>query len=437
MRLRGNQHQQRRKGRSFCAFLFLCILLFRQLSLLSKFNAEDREQQILVNPDQHGHQEKQEVAKDNATIQMANKTSLAVTPQIAIFFNTFSAENKTQLAKDIIVSQLKEINTQPLLNGVPLFYSRIGSLDWDWPESECQGDDPVNPNSPSRVCTQITSTPTGDESLTLQPLFEYCTNHYNSTVVYLHSKGSFNPSEKQDQLRQVLMKAITSDKCLNMDNDAYHSLCDTCSTRTILFPFPSYTGNMWVAKCSYVSMLVPPNQFKFRKSEVIESIRNRTKKMSGRRGWFMTNLDNFTSYKFPERHSFWADRESWIGTGRYAAEHWVGSHPDLKPCEVFPSAAGFPSIQYGRRINVDAFRSPQLESVQETMNIDVATEFWNKSKGLVQHPLYGKDGKLYQYRYLYSKVPPQDSWFNTLWDQFQVPHSWGLKTRNDTNSRNG
>lgn len=422
MEFRRNQHQQQRnaesatagdthqrrleflKSRSVFAFIFLCqgILLLRQFSLNVrlysyldiKFTAEDRGQQILVNPDQHGHQEKQEVAKDDATINMTDKTSLAVTPQIAIFFNTFSAENKTQLAKDIIVSQLKEINTQPLLNGVPLFYSRIGSLDWDWPESECQGDDPVNPNSSSRVCTQITSTPTGDESLTLQSLFEYCTNHHNSTVVYLHSKGSFNPSWQQNTLRQVLMKAITSDECLNMNNDANHSLCNTCSTRFLYFPFPVYTGNMWVAKCSYVSMLVPPNQFEFRKTELIKSIRNHTKEMSVRKGWFMTNLDNFTSYKFPKRFSFWEDRVSWIGTGRYASEHWIGSHPDLKPCEVFPSAAGFPPIQYGKGINVDAFRSPQLESIQETMNIDVATEFWSTKKQFVQHPLYGKDARL-------------------------------------------
>eukprot|EP00553_Chaetoceros_curvisetus_P001197 CAMPEP_0204616214 /NCGR_PEP_ID=MMETSP0717-20131115/3513_1 /ASSEMBLY_ACC=CAM_ASM_000666 /TAXON_ID=230516 /ORGANISM="Chaetoceros curvisetus" /LENGTH=177 /DNA_ID=CAMNT_0051629375 /DNA_START=1 /DNA_END=531 /DNA_ORIENTATION=- len=175
---------------------------------------------------------------------------------------------------------------------------------------------------------------------------------------------------------------------------------------------------MWVAQCSYISKLVPPSRFESSQSNVIESMRNSTEKIESRKRWYMTKLDNYTSYKFSRNHYKLIEREYLIGTGRYAAEHWIGSHPDLKPCEVFPSK-DFPPIVYGRHIRVRGFHSPRLERIQETMNASIAEGFWNDNK--VENPWLGKDGKLYLYKSLYSKVPPDDSWFYTLWDQFQVP----------------
>ncbi len=339
---------------------------------------------------------KQVVAKED-------KREKSATPQIAIFFNTFSTVNDTQLARDIIVSQLEDINSQPLLNGAPLYYSRIGNLDWDWPLSECQGGS-SSPSS-SRVCTQIIAAPTGHEELTLQPLYDYCINNREKMVVYLHSKGTFNVSEKQNNLRQVLMKAITSTECLvnmNADHEEPNQFCHTCSARFSFFPNPAYCGNMWVAQCSYVSKLVPPSRFESSQSNVIESMRNNTKEISNREG-FITKLDNYTSYKFSSKNYHWIERESWIGTGRYASEHWIGSHPDLKPCEAFPSK-DFPPIVYGngrRRIFLHDFQSPRLGRIQETI-VDIAEGFWNdkKTRNLVQNPWYGKDGKLYLYKSL-------------------------------------
>ena len=143
-----------------------------------------------------------------------NKTRIVRSSIIAIFFNTFSSINNTKNANDIITSQLREINSQPLLHGAPVYYARVRNfLDWEWPVSERRrgyknDNDNTNTNtnitSPSqhghthghsrRQCTEIAAVPEGDELLSLQPLYEYCVQHKRDGVVYMHSKGTYTVS---------------------------------------------------------------------------------------------------------------------------------------------------------------------------------------------------------------------------------------------------
>ena len=140
-----------------------------------------------------------------------NKNSTSSTSsRIAIFFNTFSSINNTKNVNDIITSQLREINSQPLLHGAPVYYARVGDLDWEWPVSECRrgynndnDNTNINITSPShghthghsrRQCTEIAAVPEGDEMLSLQPLYEYCVQHKRDGVVYMHSKGTYTVS---------------------------------------------------------------------------------------------------------------------------------------------------------------------------------------------------------------------------------------------------
>lgn len=246
--------------------------------------------------------------------------------RFAIFYNTFSPNgNDATHAKSIINSQLEEINSQPLLDQSPLFYTRIGDSSWEWPIRECQGNN-------NRLCKQIAAVPEGDEMITLTALYNYCrvAEHEQHKVVYIHSKGTYTRNTKNDQLRTILMRAVMSTECL----EERTTNCDTCSTRFMLFPIPCYMGNMWVAKCSYVSRLIPPDKFEGRKRNVIEEMKNHTKMKINK--WYETNLGNSSSYMFPAKSFFWIEHKSWIGTDRYAAEHWVGSHPNIRPCEVFP-----------------------------------------------------------------------------------------------------
>jgi len=105
--------------------------------------------------------------------------------------------------------------------------------------------------------------------------------------------------------------------------------------------------------------------------------------------------------------------------------HWIGSHPDLKPCEVFGHDEN-PPIAYGRKIKIHEFKPPNLQKIQDTMTTNASEAFWvhRGQKQYVYHPWYAKDGRLYEYKNLYSKVPQNDSWFYTLWSRFPTPDDW-------------
>lgn len=370
----------------------------------------------------------------------ADDDTSSTSSRIAIFFNTFSSINNTKNTNDIITSQLREINSQPLLDGAPVYYTRVGDLDWEWPVSECvrgynndniNDNDNINTNitSPThgkthgnsrRQCTEIAAVPEGDEMLSLQPLYEYCVQHERDRVVYMHSKGTYTVSLQNNQLRTILMKAIMSNECLELPDK-----CDTCSTRFTFVPFLVYIGNMWVANCSYISKLIPPKDFESSKQRVIATMKNNdtTTPIGNNNMWYQTKLDNVTSYKSLARLMFWIDRDSWMGVGRYASEHWIGSHPDLKPCEVFGDDEN-PRILYGKKINLRKFKPPNLQKIQDTMTTNASEAFWVKKSPYVYHPWYAKDGRLYEYKNLYSKVPQNGSWFYTLWSRFPTRDDW-------------
>ena len=81
---------------------------------------------------------------------------------------------------------------------------------------------------------------------------------------------------------------------------------DTCGLRMTPFPEPHYSGNFFWTRCGYVRKLVDPALYR----------------------------DNAT---FRESFESVVKGPDWcVGSGRYWAEHWVGSHPDILPADCLP-----------------------------------------------------------------------------------------------------
>jgi roadblock/LC7 domain-containing protein len=279
------------------------------------------------------------------------------------------------------------IDSQPLLANATVHYSRFGALDIDWP------------GCGNRTCLEIVAQPKGDEVMILQPLHEYCVKNTLDRVVYIHSKGTYTATRSNEVLRNVLMKAVMSTECIDMANS--DGTCNTCSTQLQALPFTCYTGNMWVAECAYVKKLIPPKDYEPAKQKIHKEVSNATKRI-GNSKFFKVNLDNgTTTFKFKETTFWQIERESWFGGARYAMEHWLGSHPDLKPCDVFSrSDPGTPTIGYSaKKLNVTAL-VPRLR-------VSMKGAF---AEGGFQ-PWFMHEGKLYEYKALYSKVPDNSSWF--------------------------
>lgn len=159
----------------------------------------------------------------------------------------------------------------------------------------------------------------GDEILTLHELWTYCQYHTSSKVVYLHSKGSFHPSDRNDKLRKFLTSGALSAECANLPDT-----CNVCSSRMSPLPHPHTPGNMWLAKCDYVTQLVSP--------------------LAAKEGSLPAHFLNSDS--------------GCDGWGRYFSEHWVHSHPLAKPCDLYPEKVfvwmynGIPSTPFKKELQM-------------------------------------------------------------------------------------
>lgn len=92
--------------------------------------------------------------------------------------------------------------------------------------------------------------------------------------------------------------------------------CDTCGSRMSPLPFAHLPGNMWAARCSYISKLIEPKLFQSAMDEVLEN-RKKEPPTCPRPGGLADNC---------------------YGVGRFSNEHWVLSHPEARPCDLDSSS---------------------------------------------------------------------------------------------------
>ncbi len=345
----------------------------------------------------------------------------------AVFFNTFTKQGETKLSQSIILQQLKHIHNQPLLNNATIYYTRFGDdTKTDFPMATCT-------NHNQRKCVELSSDEkNGDEMDTLQHLYEYCdrNENENDVVMYIHTKGAFTPSKENNILRNILMKAVTSDQCLSSissispisssttitdsstDLSQMLSSCDTCSTQFHGIP-AHYPGNMWTSKCNYVRKLIPPKAFKTKKGEFIQIVKKASSPIEGTKKISVVLDDGKTTFKYHKSKAWMLSSPSMMGIERFAMEHWIGSHPDLKPCDVFSPKNGVPIFRYGTTIDKQITASSLDLKLEKAPGMDMK-EFW-KEKNFVLHPWFKKPGRLYEYKVLYSKEPSGSSWFHSFW----------------------
>jgi hypothetical protein len=150
----------------------------------------------------------------------------------------------------------------------------------------------------------------GFEELTLQSLYGYCKEHHDTTVVYMHTKGSYHSQRGENDIwRRYLTQAALEDSCMLKPS----SECSVCGLLfqplwTMFFP-----GNIWTAKCSYVQQLLPPTIFREEMTRLVHEM------MQHQPPWQVSLFPTHTS--------------GYLGIDRYASEHWIASHPSLIPCD--------------------------------------------------------------------------------------------------------
>jgi len=235
------------------------------------------------------------------------------------------------------------------------------------------------------------------EEQTLQRLHNFCLVNPEETVAYMHTKGSFHETAwnglPQDTWRRHATMAVTSQECVQA---VQTDKCNVCGLLFTLWPFLHAPGNFWTADCSYVGQLLPPDTFADHMEELHEM---RLQSMQdGRLGMELFDDGNNT-----------------IGRGRYAAEHWIGSHPDLRPCDLSVTW----DIKYWQRLNRPAENfqfgvSPRHPATLRNQRVRTHKEIRFREYFLLA-------GSLFKWLTLYNTAPPEHSW---IWDWFPDGQVW-------------
>lgn len=133
-------------------------------------------------------------------------------------------------------------------------------------------------------------------------------------VAYLHNKGSFHPSALNELLRRFVTRAAVSQTCAAA---LQSGACDVCSARFMPLPMFFTPGNMWVARCEYIRRLLPADE-----SFAAAMARAASRLDANGAASAATLVARPMS-------------EYCTGQGRFASEHWVHSHPSVRPCDVY------------------------------------------------------------------------------------------------------
>ena len=328
----------------------------------------------------------------------------------AIFYNIFvpNGENRTK-AIDIVKEQLtmrNELSSVLLDASVPIHYTLIGN-----DENENSTTTKEIQRGCGSNCHQIQYSREGDESLTLQSLYEYCADHPDVQVTYLHNKGSYHPSERNENFRHMLTKAVFSDECqidMNRVNEYTQILgeeekqpsenrngqCNICGARFSSFPHYHMAGNMWTSQCSYIRQLIPPNQFVQRMDEMFDY------------AFMNSNPEVIPQPTFQQIQGEYA-----VGRQRYAYEHWVTSHPNLQPCDVYPGryTHGYRDLPTSKSHWRPSLSKSPRWSMSQFLKISMNRGQW-----------FCGQARLFEFYYLYKKQPAKENWFG--WDYYKKPY---------------
>lgn len=317
-----------------------------------------------------------------------------------IFYNIYIPPNNSTAAADavaIVTEQLQQVaRSVATRNEVIVHYVIIG--------------DPVpllKGNMLNRLCQLLHKNLTcslldvydsATEEVTLQRMHDFCNENPKYRVSYIHSKGSYHANVKNTHWRRALTDAAVADGCINPPGD----VCNLCGIQF----FTQFTffipGNMFTAHCDYIRKLLPFDEYKTKREEAVMNVlslrlRNQLKAVL-----------------------IW-DQRDFYGLDRYSDEHWVGSHPDVIPCDMDPIGS-LEHVFQGVTTNKDFSwgMGPRNKGVcggiNDRLQASVSTDVSIRQREIQLLP-----GNIVKWYSLYNRIPGKSSW---VWDYFPDGVMW-------------
>jgi hypothetical protein len=230
---------------------------------------------------------------------------------LAIFYNLWlpsgdeNEEKRQKIMQDVLAPQIEQLALSFAIQNhtkapVPLYYTKIG-----YPISDVWMNDITFPFNLKAV--PLKHYEKAYEDVTIDALRGHCIAHPHHDVIYVHPKGSYHPSEKQNQKRKEGTRMASSQDCAkHLESDQ----CNACGAQLTTTTQPHFSGNFWRAKCAYIRQLQPARD--------------------------MDELFHHAKSTVPSQMSFETgyQKACYFGFERFASELWIGTHPSFRPCPI-------------------------------------------------------------------------------------------------------
>lgn len=307
-----------------------------------------------------------------------------VDKQLAIFYNMFFPHNKSSWHTwTIVAEQLEQISGSYVASKkkITLYYNIVGrGVNSTWMPWLCEhyGVD----------CRFLQHYEAGHEDVTLTNLHEYCIQNPSKSVIYMHPKGSFHNRRTQNYWRRHMTMAVGHEKCLQALEE---NSCDSCGLMFDVIPTEHFHGNIWMAKCSYIRKLHSPAVTREKRQDTLRQLER----------------ENATI-----QFSL-CPRKTWnLGMDRFLWEHWLGSHPSLRPCDLSPSSEDRYWKTHTRNLSDFVFAQAPRHRIKNShmpsCPIKDDSVWTNRTWRLQEYFLL--PGKLFRWVNEYNEVPAEDSW---------------------------
>jgi hypothetical protein len=344
------------------------------------------------------------VSQKHQIVSARNKTVPANWKRgpIAIFYNVYIPTTEIMVdvtnAIDIIKEQIGQIASSPACQQpLTLHYNIIdnaAALNATAMQELC------HLSNPNLKCKLMQEYKTGSETVTLRQLHSFCRKYPHYRVTYLHTKGSYHVSNKNTNWRRLLTAAAVSPECVNPPN----TTCNLCGLQF----FTQFTffvpGNMFTASCDYVQKLLPfeHNIYAKAREQVVEEL-------------LLLKLRNRLKATL-----LW-DQRDFLGLDRYSDEHWIGSHPDLIPCDMDPQG----SLE---DVFLGILKESEFEWAMGPRNIGICGGINDSLQPVVRsdpdlrrREMLLLPGLIVKWLALYGRVPDPSSW---VWTFFPDGDFW-------------
>lgn len=344
-------------------------------------------------------------------VTVSNESPYSVT----VFYHIFipQEEDGVKNTLRIVEEQIKQIgdsyaarsSIQERNQSLPILYTTVGNLAGlteEWMMDLCK-----HRVQFSVDCQPVAHYNRAFEEMTLQRLHQYCGLHPSHRVIYIHSKGSYTRNGPNEGWRKHMTKAVTDERCLNPPN----ATCNACGLIFFVMPAFMFRGNMWTAKCDYISQLHPPSDVWVEKLEKIFQLAHE-----------LLNESRVNIQIQPD-----IIRRASFGLDRYSNEHWIGAHPSLIPCDLSGGKLDMNRVwfKWEKETNSSDFKFNMAPSQPIT-----AKWMWQSGKELRAALKNNKvgwkaffllPGRILQWAEFYNQMPAADSY---VWTWFPHGAMW-------------